>query len=352
MQPGLQHAEAGRVATALSEREGWRSRISPLVAVLAAILLILIIPPTLFLVNTSFHTTRLDGSFDQFTLRYYQQLFTSARAAASLFNTLVYAAGSSVIALALGVVQALIVERTNTPGRDYVFLGAVVSLPVPHVVYVVAWLLLLGRNGPVNGLIEVLGVGDAGPALNVYSMWGMILIEGVGFVPLTFLLMSAVLRSTDPSFEEAAMMSGAGPLLTFRAITLRMGLPGILSLLLLVFIRAFESFEVPALVGLAGNVNVLTTNIYQSSKNSSLPKYGESGAYSVCLLLIVVLLLIWHHRLSRHARRFQTITGKGYRPRIIDLGRSRLAAAGLLLATFLLVTALPVGMLVFTSLQP
>jgi iron(III) transport system permease protein len=83
-----------------------------------------------------------------------------------------------------------------------------------------------------------------------------------------------------------------------------------------------------------------------------VPNYSESGAYSVCLLLIVVLLLIWHHRLSRHARRFQTITGKGYRPRIIDLGRGRFAAAGLLLVTFVLVTALPVGMLVFTSLQP
>jgi iron(III) transport system permease protein len=183
-------------------------------------------------------------------------------------------------------------------------------------------------------------------------MWGMVLIEGVGFAPLTFLLMSSVLRSTDASFEEAAMMSGAGPLRTFRTITLRMGLPGILALLLLVIIRAFESFEVPALVGLAGNVSVLTTDIYQASKNSSLPNYGLSGAYSVCLLLIVVLLLVWHHRLSRHARRFQTITGKGYRPRIIDLGRGRFLAAALLLATFLLVTALPVGMLAFTSLQP
>jgi iron(III) transport system permease protein len=183
-------------------------------------------------------------------------------------------------------------------------------------------------------------------------MWGMIVIEGVGFAPLTFLLMSAVLRSTDASFEEAAMMSGAGPLLTFRTITLRMGLPGILALLLLIFIRAFESFEVPALVGLAGNVSVLATNIYQSSKNSSMPNYGESGAYSMCLLVIVVLLLIWHHRLSHHARRYQTITGKGYRPRVIDLGRWRHVASALLLMTFLLVTVLPLGMLVFTSLQP
>jgi iron(III) transport system permease protein len=329
-----------------------RWRISPLVALLAAILLILIVPPTVFLVDTSLHATRPDGSLGQFTLQYYRALFTSPTFAASLRSTIVYAIGSAMVAITLGVLQALIVERTNAPGRGLAFLAAILSLGIPHVLYVVAWLLLLGRAGPVNDLIGLIRGGADGPALDVYSMWGMILIEGVGFAPLTFLLMSAVLRSTDASFEEAAMMSGAGPLRTFRAITLRLGLPGILALLLLVVIRAFESFEVPALVGLAGNVSVLTTDIYQSSKNSSLPNYGESGAYSVCLLLIVVLLLVWHHRLSRHARRFQTITGKGYRPRIIDLGRGRFAAAALLLSTFALVTALPVGMLAFTSLQP
>jgi iron(III) transport system permease protein len=354
MEAGLREAAAVDAAAGSDAPDGWRRvRITPLVALLAAILLILILPPTIFLIDTSFHTTNPDGSFGQFTTQYYSQLFTSAYFAVSLWNTVLYAIGSAVVAIALGVVQALIVERTNAPGRSYAFLAAILSLGVPHVLYVVAWLLLLGRTGPVNELIgSIGGAAGEGPAFDVYSMWGMVLIEGVGFAPLTFLLMSAVLRSTDASFEEAAMMSGAGPLRAFRAITLRMGLPGILALLLLVVIRAFESFEVPALVGLAGNVSVLATNIYQSSKNSSLPNYGESGAYSVCLLLIVVVLLVWHHQLSRHARRFQTITGKGYRPRIIDLGRGRFAAAALLLATFLLVTALPLGMLVFTSLQP
>src|ERR1700736_389538 len=354
MEARLRRAAAADIAAGSNTRDGLaRARISALVTLLAAILLILVLPPTLFLVDTGLHVTRPDGSLGQFTLQYYRQLFTSPYFAASLWNTVVYAIGSAMMAIALGVMAALIVERTNAPGRGYVFLAAILSLGVPHVLYVVAWLLLLGRAGPVNELIGLIrGAAGEGPALDVYSMWGMILIEGVGFAPLTFLLMSAVLRSTDASFEEAAMMSGAGPLRTFGAITLRLGLPGILALLLLVVIRAFESFEVPALVGLAGNVSVLTTNIYQSSKNSSMPNYGESGAYSVCLLLIVVLLLIWHHRLSRHARRFQTITGKGYRPRIIDLGRGRFVAAALLLVTFALVTALPVGMLVFTSLQP
>src|SRR5437667_4393753 len=348
----LDNAQAGHVAASRVQSFWERWKVSPVVGVLTAILLILILPPTLYLIATSLYTTRPDGSFDQLTLRYYQQLFTSPYFASSLWNTAVYAVGSAAVAIVLGVVQALIVERTNTPGRRYVFIGAVISLGIPHVLYVVAWLLLLGRTGPVNSLIaDLFGAGD-GPALNVYSMWGMILVEGIGFAPLTFLLMSAVLRSTDASFEEAALMAGAGPLKTFRSITLRLGLPGVLALMLLIGIRAFESFEVPALVGLAGNVTVLTTNIYQSAKNIGAINFGESAAYSVCLLLIVVLLLAWHNRLAHHAHQFQTITGKGYRPRILDLGRWRYLTAALLGAIFAFVIVLPVGILVFTSLQP
>jgi len=349
MDTALQHRRLRQADRAAYQ--WWRFRVSPLVVLLGIILILLILPPTLFLINTSFHTTKLDGSFDQFTQRYYQQLLASPYFAISLFNTVVYAIGSSIIALALGIIQALIVERTNTPGRNYVFLGAVISLAIPHVLYVVAWLLLLGRNGPVNGLIEHV-IGISGPAFNVYSIWGMVLIEGVGFAPLTFLLMSAVLRSTDATFEDAAMVSGAGPFATFRAITLRLSLPGVTALLLLIFIRAFESFEVPALVGLAGNVNVLTTNIYQSSKVISPPNQGEAAAYAVCLLLIVVLLLWSYGRLARHAHRYQTITGRGYRPRLIDIGRARYLATAVLLLIFTVVIALPVATLVFTSLQP
>ena len=80
----------------------------------------------------------------------------------------------------------------------------------------------------------------------------MILVEGVGFAPLTFLLMSAVLRSTDASFEEAAHDGGRRPAARPSAsITLRLGLPGVLALMLLIVIRAFESFEVPG-AGRAG----------------------------------------------------------------------------------------------------
>ncbi len=324
--------------------------ISPLVVVLAAILLILIVPPAIFLLNISLHETHPDGSLGPFTLRYYRDLFAGRFFLPSLYNTIIYSFGSAIIAIVIGTVQALIVERTNTPGRNLAFFGAILSLGVPHILYTVAWLLLLGRSGPVNDMVAL--ITQLPQAIDVYSMWGMILIEGIGFVPLTFLLMSAVLRSMDASFEEAAIMAGASPLWAFWTITLRMGVPAIFALAMLIFVRTFESFEVPALVGLAGNINVLTTTIYQSARRTGAPNYGESGAYSICLVLIVTVLLILQNRLARHAHRYQTITGKGFRPRIVDLGAWRYLTSALLVTLFLFVTVIPAAMLIFVSFMP
>ena len=317
-----------------------------------AILLVLILPPTLF-------SRRRQPAYDearrfvrQLHAQPITQLFTSRFFSDSLWNTRVYAVGSAIVAITLGMIQALIVERTNTPGRALVFLGAVISLGIPHVLYVVAWLLLLGRSGPVNELSAARRGLAASEPIDVYSMWGMILIEGVGFAPLTFLLMSAVLKVDRRLLRGSRDDERRPPLTTFWTVTLRMGLPGVLALLLLVFIRAFESFEVPALVGLAGNITVLTTDIYQSSiKEFRSVNRRISGAYSVCLLLIVALLLLWYNRLSRHAHQFQTITGKGYRPRVINLGRWRYLAAGPA-AFSCSSSSLPLRMLVFASLQP
>ena len=321
---------------------------SPVVLVPLLILLLLVVPPVVFLVNVSLHETAADGGLGAFTTRFYSQILSERRFGESLLNTLIYALGSGAVGIAIGTVQALIVERTNAPGRRFAFHGAIMSLGVPHVLYVVAWLLLLGRSGPFNDFIAALG----GGGVDVYSMWGMILIEGVGFAPLTFLMMSAALGATDPSFEESSLMSGAGPLRTFSRVTLRMGMPAFLALLLLVLIKAFESFEVPALVGLAGNVDVLTTTIWQSAHATGTPNYGEAGAYSVCLVLIAMGLLAPQSRLARDAHRYQSVTGKGFRPRVVDLGPWRNFAAAVLFALFLLVTILPVAMLVFASLQP
>jgi iron(III) transport system permease protein len=324
---------------------------SPAVAALAAILLLLIVPPTIFLVRTSIHETNPDGSFGALTLEYFAELFRNPRLVSNLWNNVVYALGAAAVAIAIGTTLAWIVERTNTPMRSWVFLLSIISLGIPSVLYTVSFLLILGKAGPVNDLLR-LAFGSDGPLVNVYTLWGMIAVEGIDFAPLAFLLLSSVFRSNDASFEEASLMSGAGLWQTFKNITFRLALPGILALLMLVLIRAFESFEIPALVGRPGRVYVLTTDIYDSIHTQVPPNYGEAGAFSIVLMIIVIGMLMAYNRISRHAERFQTITGKGFRPRVMDLGKWRFATAAALVVLFLILIGLPIAIVLYASFLP
>jgi iron(III) transport system permease protein len=128
-------------------------------------------------------------------------------------------------------------------------------------------------------------------------------------------------------------------------------LPAFFSVLLLIFIRAFESFEIPALVGLPGDIRVLTTSILLDAQRMP-PTYGRAGAFSVLLMLVVACTLYFYFRMTREAARFHTITGKGYRPALIQLGAWRsVAAAGLLLYSFVLLV-LPFLIVLWASLLP
>ncbi len=334
-------------ARASGRLRGW----SPGALALVLLLVALIAPPLYYLVKTSLYTSEFDGSFGELTFAHYTELFSTPRFFEHFLNSAVFALGSGCLAIFMGAAQAWIVERTNTPLRNYAFGCAVVSLGIPHVLYTIAWLLILGKQGPVNMLWSRLS-GAAQPLFNVNSMTGMILIEALVWTPLAFLMLSSVLRSFDASLEEAAMTSGASGWQTFTRVTLRLMTPSLLALFLLVCIRAFEAFDIPALVGSAGNVSVLSTDVFESIRKDLPPSYGQAGAFSVVLMAIVALLLRLHHRILRNAERFQTITGRGFRPRAVDIGGWRLATGAVLCVFFIVLIVMPLGMVLFASLLP
>lgn len=147
-------------------------------------------------------------------------------------------------------------------------------------------------------------------------------------------------------------MSGAGVLQTVWHVSIKMAFPAIAALALFVFIRAVEAFEVPALVGLPGNVDVLTTDVFKSIKETVPPDLGYVSSYSMILLVVVAILLNFYGRLSRNAGRFSSITGKSFRPRPFDLGRYRWVGEALVLFNFAIVLLLPLIALGWLSLQP
>jgi iron(III) transport system permease protein len=310
----------------------------------------LVLPPLYSVVQTSLFTTKLTGEIDEFTFRYYQNLLSELRVVGPLLNTFYFSIGSALLATLVGGSIAWIVVRTDTPLRSLGYFTAFASFGTPFILYTIGWLLLLGKAGPVNYWLKAL-LDQTGPVINVYSLFGMIFIESLLWSPFVFLMLAAAFRSMDPSLEEASAVCGARVWQTMRRVSLRLMLPAFFSVVLLIFIRSFESFEIPALVGLPGDVRVLTTSIYIDALKLP-PQYGSAGAFSVLLMLFVAGTLYLYFRVTREGDRFHTVTGKGYRPALIHLGRLRYLAAGGLLLYFFILLVLPFLIIVWASFLP
>ncbi len=350
-------ADGGPAAIALRAPAGRWGRIGEaaggqavLLVALLLLLAYLVVPPMLTVLDTSVHQVDARGGQGALTLTNFTGLLSGSSLGRALSNSVLFALGSTVLALLIGGVLAWIVARTNTPLRALGHAIAFLSLAVPFVLYTIAWLLILGRQGPVNRfLMSTFGL--AQPPIDAYSLWSMILVEGFLWSPLAFLMLSATFQAMDPSLEESAMMSGGNVWHTLTRVTLPLCWPGILSTALLALIRSFESFEIPALVGMPGKVYVLTTQVYQQTKVTP-PDYGSASAYAVVLMAFVLLALRVYARATSQASRFQTISGKGFRPRLMDLGRWRYVAAAGVLGYFLVLVIAPLTMLVWASLMP
>src|SRR3954451_20201631 len=177
-----------------------------------------------------------------------------------LRNSLVFAVGAALLALVLGTTLAYIQVRTDTPFKGLFFAASLVPLIIPAILYAAAWIFLADPDiGLVNGALEpIIG---ARP-LNVFSVWGMIWVQGLHLAPIAFLLMVAAFRAMDPSLEESALMSGASRRATLRRVTAPLMRPAIIASVVLVFVQSMESFEVPAIIGLQAKIYVFTSRIY------------------------------------------------------------------------------------------
>src|SRR5207249_437453 len=225
-----------------------------------------------------------------------------------------------------------------------------IPLVIPSILFTVAWILLASPQiGIVNQLIQGWS-GLEQPPFDIYSMSGMIWVDGLHYSPMAFLLMSAAFRAMDPSLEESATMSGAGMWQVAWRVTLKLTWPAIFATLLILFVRAIESFEVPALLGLPVGIQVFTSSIYQAVHRYP-SQVGLASAYSVMLLAITASGVYFVSRLSSRGSKYATMTGKGFRPRPIDLGRWRWLTAAIFLAYFLFIVVLPFMDLLWSSLQ-
>ena len=322
-----------------------------LFGIVLAILLLLVVPPILMLVRTSLVVGERVGREGVVSLGAYASILSSPALPSLIGGTLTFALGSTLAGLLLGGGLAWCTERTNAPFKQLVYAATFVSFAVPGILRAIGWIFILGpRTGALNELFRAVFRTDA-TLFDVFSMPAMILVEGIVWIPIVFLMMSASFRSMDPALEEAAFVSGAGLWPTLRRVTAHLALPAVLSVIVLTFIRSVQAFEVPLLLGVPSKIYVLTTEVYLNVQGQPVPDYSYSSAYGVLLLAFLTLCIYLYSRATRHAARYATITGKGFRPRVADLGRGRYLAGAFILAVVTL-QFLPVAYIVFASFLP
>jgi iron(III) transport system permease protein len=265
----------------------------------------------------------------------------------ALFNTLSVSIGATLVATTLGTVFAWIFVRTDTVGRG--LLEAVSQLPIfiPPFVGAVAWALLAApRSGLLNQALATAGV----PAvLDVYSHVGILLVIGLYLAPYVMMIVAAALRGMDPSLEEAAQVSGLSRLQTAARVTAPLLAPAILSGAALSFTIAIGLFGTPIVLGWSRQILMLTSRIWISAQEVP-PNHGVMAVLAIYLLLMSSLAT-WLQQRALQGRRFTTISGKGFRPRLVALGGWRWVATGVAVVYVVATIVAPILVLVIAALS-
>jgi iron(III) transport system permease protein len=345
------------VVTAVRRRRGRRNRRPVLTPLTVLLLGYLVMAPLVMALASSFKKT--DGflpfeSGAPWSLDNYRDVFTSQATYSVMGNTLLFAVGSVLLALVISVWLAWLVERTDLPGRRMVFVLVIAAIGIPSIITGIAWVLLLNpTNGLVNLLVDKVLPGTGSP-LDVFSMSGLIFVQSLTLVPVTFLLITAAFKTMDASIEEAGLACGASRTTVMRKVTLPMLAPALLGAVIYQFVNVVASFDLPLIIGLRADIPLLSTLIFSEARpQMGIPNYGMTSAYSVFLLLLAFVPILIYTRLLGKAERFATISGKGYHPHRIKLS-TRAKVVSLVLVTFymLLSLGLPLFVMVWTSLQP
>lgn len=317
-----------------------------IVALLALLLAFLTLYPLLMLLYGSFHTAP-PGEQGVFSLDGYRHMLTGENFAV-LMNTVAISLTKTVLSLLIAAALAFLVARTDVPMRGP--LEILITLPffIPPILTAMAWGML---GNPQIGTINLMWKwisGSENALFNVYS-WGGVVWHMMQYsIPFLFLLLVDAFRAVDPSLEESSRTSGAGALRTMRRITLPLLLPILSSLFVLSFIRGIESFESPMFFGTPAGIEVITTRIYHLINHQTVPDYQTVTAMSLGIVVLMMLIVIWQRRLLG-GRNFQTITGKGFRPRLVRLGAWRWPAFAFCMLFFVLTVLMPVGQLLLGS---
>lgn len=316
-----------------------------LVILVFLFLLVLVIFPLISVFTGSFSTGR-PGVAGIFTFQNFIDIAKSDYWSIYV-DTAVFAIGTTLASALIGVPLAVATARTNMPHRGAMEALAYVPLYFSPFIGAIAWSSLgAPRVGFLNQFFSLLGL----PTVDIYTIPGMIWVAALYLSPYVFTFASGALKSMDASLEEASSMTGAGYTRTFLTVTFPLILPSVVAGLVLVFTMAVESFAIPAFLGSPSNIWLMASKIFWDM--TALPtQYGTATAMAMVIMLCSSIGIFIHRRLLARGRRLVTVTGKGYRPTLHNLGSWKYPVFAACLAYFVISVVVPYAVLIYGSLQ-
>ncbi|HEY6619480.1 MAG TPA: ABC transporter permease subunit, partial [Steroidobacteraceae bacterium] len=323
-----------------------------LAAGVGALLVLLTVVPLALLLIGSFRPDGLPLA-PGWTFAHYIDVWGSSYDWWVVVNTLVFAGGSTCLAVGIATALSWLFERTDLPGRG--LFGAMILMPMatPPLLLAIGWALVLApRIGIVSVALQPL-IGPIDRWFDIYSMPGAIFVQTLAYVPTSVLMLSPAIRALDPALEEAAMVAGASRWQIIWRVGVPLLRPALLSAVTILMIVGMLAFDVPAVIAIPGHVNLMSIEIFRlMTPPSSFPDYGAAAAMNTVLFVFLIAGLVFYRRTIRHAARFATVSGKGYRPARARLGALRGLAAALVFLYFVLAILLPFVALLWASLIP
>lgn len=218
-------------------------------------------------------------STEQFT-RFFQPLYLRI-----LWRSVVLATMSTAACLLVGYPAAYAISRTKPKTSSMLILLFVIPMWMNFLLRTYAWITLLGRNGVLNKVFHLIGLG---PFDMMYNQGAILMGMIYNFLPFMVLPIYTILQKTDRSYLEAAQDLGANPAMAFLKVTLPLSLPGIYSGILMCFIPALSTFVISSLLG--GNKYYLVGNIIEQQFRLT-GNWPFGSAIAVVLIAILLIML-------------------------------------------------------------
>ena len=331
---------------------GWRTWFTQenlITTVVGIIVAVAVFLPLFALVINSFLVLDDLGFDTEWGLQNYREVFQGRVIRKSLVNTALISTGCTILATLLGVSLAWVNARTNCPFREQLEPFNLIPFFLSPFVGAIAWHNLASpKVGMLNNMAKSF-FGISFSLFNVNNLWGVIWVTGIFFAPLVYLFVVGSLRRMDPSLEDSARTTGAGLLRTTMTITLPLVTPAILSGAIIVFVTTAGEFGVPFKLSAPFGWETLTTQIFTKAVGDDANHY--LGAAMSMVVGVVTAFFIWiQHRIIA-PRAYTTVTGKGFRPNLIDLGRWKWLAFGYNVFYVFVAVVLPIICLFFVSLH-